>query len=579
MKKYYALLIIGLLVSFATSLFAQNLVTPYELGNGNQSTTYDDCIAWYQKLDRAYKSVRLDSIGRTDIGRPLHLVVIDGDGDFSPEKARSRKKNIVFIINGIHPGEPEGIDASMRLARELVNDPIKKAWLKNTVVLIVPVFNVDGSLRRNSHSRANQNGPEAYGFRANSRNLDLNRDFIKLDSRNTQSLITALRKWNPDLFLDTHTSNGADYQHTMTLIESQADKMQVEVGGWMRQKFSPRLYAQMEKAGFPMCPYVNTERELPDSGIIGFLETPRYSSGYGTLFHTASYVLETHMLKPYPQRVAATYALLDICLSEMQTLGPELQKARAQAAAQTAAAAVMPLNWKLNRQSADSILFRGYAAAYKGSEVHGETRLYYDQNEPWSRKIPFLNHYEGVDSVLKPKCYVIPQAWHEVIERLEINQIPFTRLKADTLLALEFYLITDYQSSRRPYEGHYLHYSTQTSTIKALHQYRKGDVMVFTGKGHDRFVVETLEPRAVDSYFNWGFFDGILQQKEYFSAYVYEDTAAELLRNNPDLRQRFEVWKNEQDKLPTPGAQLDWLYRNSPNFEGTAQLYPVGMLR
>src|SRR5690606_33505590 len=149
---------------------------------------------------------------------------------------------------------------------------------------IIPVFNVDGSLRRNSHSRANQNGPEAYGFRANSRNLDLNRDFIKLDSRNTQSLVGALRHWNPDLLLDTHTTNGADYQHVMTLIESQTDKMQVEVGSWMKHKFSPRLYSEMEKAGFPMCPYVNTERELPDSGIIGFLETPRYSTGYTALF-------------------------------------------------------------------------------------------------------------------------------------------------------------------------------------------------------------------------------------------------------------------------------------------------------
>jgi hypothetical protein len=102
---------------------------------------------------------------------------------------------------------------------------------------------------------------------------------------------------------------------------------------------------------------------------------------------------------------------------------------------------------------------------------------------------------------------------------------------------------------------------------------------VLTGQGHDRFIVETLEPRAVDSYFNWGYFDGILQQKEYFSAYVYEDTAAELLRSNPDLSRRFETWKKAQEKEPGAGAQLDWIYRNSPNFEGTAQLYPVGILR
>ncbi len=577
--KYRLLFFCSLwLLVFTHSLSAQQLATPYELGNGNQSTTYEACINWYRQLDRSYPSVRMDSVGLTDIGRPLHLVMLDADAEFAPEKARKRGKNIVFIINGIHPGEPEGIDASMRLARELVADPVKKNWLKNTIVLIIPVFNVDGSMRRNSHSRANQNGPEAYGFRANSRNLDLNRDFIKLDSRNTQSLVAAIRRWNPDLLLDTHTTNGADYQHVMTLIESQVDKMQPEVGNWMKQNFTPRLYDRMERAGFPMCPYVNTESELPDSGILGFLETPRYSTGYAALFHTASYVLETHMLKPYDQRVAATYALLTICLAEIQTQGQSLQQARLRAASQTAAASALPINWKLNKQQFELIPFLGYAATYKNSEVHQNQRLQYDRNQPWSKKIPFYNHYISIDSVAKPKAYVISQAWREVIERLEINRIPFTRLATDTVLELNFYLITDYQTSRRPYEGHYLHHSTQIRQLQAVHQYRQGDIVVFTGQGHDRFIIETLEPRAVDSYFNWGFFDGILQQKEYFSAYVYEDTAAELLRSNPDLKQRFDSWKSSQEREPSPAAQLDWIYRNSPNFEGTAQLYPVGML-
>lgn len=578
MKQRFSFVCV-LLISCVYTLTAQNLATPYELGNGNQSTTYEACIDWYRQLDRSYPTVRMDSIGLTDIGRPLHLVVLDADAEFSVDKARKRDKNIVFIINGIHPGEPEGIDASMQLARELVTDPVKKAWLKNTIVLIIPVFNVDGSLRRNSHSRANQNGPEAYGFRANSRNLDLNRDFIKLDSRNAQSLVSALRYWNPDLLLDTHTTNGADYQHVMTLIESQVDKMQPDVGHWMKQNFTPRLYDRLERAGFPMCPYVNTESELPDSGIIGFLETPRYSTGYAALFHTASYVLETHMLKAYDQRVAATYALLTICLAEIQSQGMGLQQVRQRAASQTAAANKMPLNWKLDKQQFETIPFRGYTASFKSSEVHQNQRLYYDRSQPWTRNIPFYNHYLGTDSVIKPRAYVIPQAWQEVITRLEINRIPFTRLAADTVLELDFYLITDYQTSRRPYEGHYLHYGTQTRQLRAVHQYRKGDIIVYTGQGHDRFIVETLEPRAVDSYFNWGFFDGILQQKEYFSAYVYEDTAAELLRTNPELKQRFEAWKNGQEKAPGAGAQLDWIYRNSPNFEGTAQLYPVGMLR
>ncbi len=572
-----ASLLAGLLLCDTAS--GQSLPTPYESGNGNQTTTYDDCIAWYRKLDKTYPQARLDSIGLTDIGRPLHLVILDTDEAFNPEAARKSGKNIVFILNGIHPGEPEGIDASMLLARNLLSNPAQKNWLRNTVVLIVPVFNVDGSLRRNSHSRANQNGPEAYGFRGNSRNLDLNRDFAKLDSKNARSLVNALRHWDPDLFLDTHTTNGADYQHVMTLIASQKDKMHPAVGHWMNRQFTPALYTAMAQKGYPMCPYVNTEHELPDSGLIGFLETPRYSTGYTALFHTAGYVLETHMLKAYEPRVKATLELLSLCVSKISAEGHILRQLRKEAKIASAKADWFALNWQVDRSQADTIDFQGFTPAYKTSQVHGENRLYYDRQQPWVRKLHYHNHYKSSDSVVKPMSYLIPQAWTEVIDRLDWNRIPYRRLTQDSTVTAEFYFITDYQSTRRPYEGHYLHYNIQTRVEKRTQTFRKGDVLVSTGTENDRFVVEMLEPRGVDSYFSWGFFDGVLQQKEYFSAYVFEDTAAELLRNDEDLRDRFEAWKSGQPTRPTPAAQLDWIYRNSVYYEGTAQMYPVAILR
>ncbi|MDQ3292253.1 MAG: hypothetical protein M3Q05_13280, partial [Bacteroidota bacterium] len=202
-----------------------NWLTPYEKSTGNKTATYQECIAYYQKLDKAYEALKLVEYGSTDVGKPLHVAVLSSDKDFNPVSLRKKNKRILLIQNGIHPGEPEGIDASMMLARDYLQKKEWQAYLKDVVVLFIPIYNVDGSLNRNSYSRANQEGPESYGFRGNARNLDLNRDYIKNDSRNAQTFTKIFQEWQPDVFVDTHTSNGADYQHTMTLIATQKDKL------------------------------------------------------------------------------------------------------------------------------------------------------------------------------------------------------------------------------------------------------------------------------------------------------------------------------------------------------------------
>ncbi|MBC8082728.1 MAG: hypothetical protein H7Z21_05900, partial [Hymenobacter sp.] len=160
--------------------------TPFEKGNGNTTATYAECLAYYQRLDAAYPEILVREAGPTDSGEPLHEVVVALDGNFEPPAAAGRTRPVVLIQNGIHPGEPEGIDASMMLARDLMTKKEMKKLLKHLVICIIPVYNVDGCINRNSSSRANQNGPESYGFRGNYRNLDLNRDFIKCDSKNAR---------------------------------------------------------------------------------------------------------------------------------------------------------------------------------------------------------------------------------------------------------------------------------------------------------------------------------------------------------------------------------------------------------
>lgn len=550
--------------------------TPFEKGNGNTTATHAECIAYYQKLDAAYPEILLREAGSTDSGQPLHEVVVSLDGKFEPTPA-PHTRPVVLIQNGIHPGEPEGIDACMALARDYVQEKELRRQLENITLVIIPIYNVDGALNRNSTTRANQNGPESYGFRGNARNLDLNRDYIKQDSRNARSFAQLFRRWQPEVYVDTHTSDGADYQYTMTLIATQKDKLHPRLSQYLTQRLLPALNTGMAKRKTPLTPYVDFEGRTPDArGLVGFLETPRYSTGYTTLFNTIGFVTETHMLKTYTPRVQATYDFLDVLLRYVHTDAAALTQARTTADEQLRQQTSFPLAWKLDTTVVDKLTFLGYEGKMKPSEVSGQPRLYYDRKAPYSKQINYYNTFRPTVSVERPQAYLIPQAWGEVLDRLRLSGVPLQRLTRDTTLAAEVYYIQDYKTGQRPYEGHYVHTAVEVRTAQQPLPFRRGDYVARLDNATARYLIETLEPQATDSFFAWGFFDSMLQQKEYFSDYVFEDVAAALLRTNPAIRERLEKLKQQNPAFASSAAaQLDWVYRQSEHYEKSHLRYPV----
>ncbi len=570
MKYSYLFLLLFIVMDTSAQM------TPYEASGKKETATYEQVIRHYQLLEKSDPRARLLSYGNTDFGKPLHLLVLSPDKNFDPITIRKSDKRVLLINNGIHPGEPEGIDASMMLARDLLKG---NRLPKDVVICIIPVYNIDGIFNRSSTSRANQNGPVAYGFRGNSKNYDLNRDFIKTDSKNSRSFQEIFNIWQPEIFVDTHTSNGADYQYIMTLIPTQKDKLNPLLSDYMTRIMLPHLYAEMKKSGFEMIPYVNSIEETPDAGITGFLESPRYSTGYTTLHNTIGFMPETHMLKNYEQRVASTYRLLqiyiDLVARDAKLIGENKKKADVATASQTE----FPLEWKLNETVSAEIEFKGYAAQKKPSEISGIDRLYYDRSQPYTKKIREWNNFEPALSVTKPIAYIIPQAWDKVIELLKLNQVKMSRLKKDMLIDVASYYISDYKTVSKPFEGHYLHSAVKLATVTQQWQYYEGDYIVYTDQAANRYILETLEPQATDSFFNWNFFDGILGMKEHFSAYVFEDTAAELLKKNPELKKKLEAAKIANPELSkNAGAQLDFVYKNSDYYEKTYSRYPIARL-
>lgn len=557
------------------------LLTPFERDPAHNTTaTYAECVTFYQALAAAYPTtVQLREAGPTDSGQPLHEVVLSADGTFEPAASRAQGRPVLFVQNGIHPGEPEGIDASMLLARDLLRDKKLLPLLRQVTLVIIPAYNIDGMLNRNSTTRVNQNGPQAYGFRGNARHLDLNRDFVKQDSRNARSFAALFRKWRPEVFVDTHTSDGADYQYTITLIASQHNKLAPALGTYLQAQLLPALYQGMAQKKWPMTPYVDFEGETPASGLRAFLESPRYSTGYAALFNSIGFMPETHMLKAFGPRVRATYDLLLTYLQTVAAQAPTLLAARAAADQALAAQTRFPLAWAVSDTASGTVEFRGYEAGHQLSAVSGQPRLYYDRARPYTRPVPYYNTAAPTASATAPVAYLIPAAWGEVLDNLRRNGVVLRPLTKPLAGPVETYTIEEYKTTPRPYEGHSLHSQVKLLTLNTQLFTAEGPayLAVLAEQGPAaRYLVEALEPQATDSFFAWGFFDSILQQKEHYSDYVFEDLAAEFLTKNPAVRAQLEAAKKADPALAASGpAQLEWVYQHSPYREAGYRRYPV----
>jgi hypothetical protein len=565
-----------ILVMLSCTIYATAFtqISPFERSGGKATATYTEAIDWYRRLDASSSVLTLKTMGTTDAGYPLHVALLSADGSSDPAVWHRQKKAVILINNGIHPGEPDGIDASMLVARDIVAGKIK---LPSEIALaIIPVYNIGGCLNRNRYSRANQNGPEEYGFRGNAQNLDLNRDFTKCDSREARSFAQLFHWLNPEILVDNHVSDGADYQYTMTMLTTQYDKLGKALGTYLKQSFEPMLYNAMEKEGEAMCPYVNFETTDFGKGMEQFYDPPRYSSGYAALFHTIGFVPETHMLKPFADRVKATYTFMKILITQTSLVAHTLVTVKQIQRDMDLAGKTFPLGWQLDTTTFSTINFKGYTHDSAISEATGLPRMLYNRQKPFEQSIRYYNQFTPVNTISKPKAYLVPQGWHAVTDLLKLNGVQLQPLLRDTFITVETYRIEDYKSYARPYEKHHKNYDVKCSTQRLSIRFLKGDWLITTQQPACRYLVEMLEPTGDDSFFAWNFFDAILQQKEGYSDYRWEEIAAEWVRQNPDLRRQLEAKKKTDPAFAqSSSAQLNFIYKNSPYYEPGHMRYPV----
>jgi hypothetical protein len=562
----------GLLAAFLS--FGQPL-TLFERSHGTQTPVYPDIIRWWKELDAASTKVKMFTMGSTDAGFPLHLVIIS-EKDSYPSLAtiHQKDKRVILINNGIHPGEPDGIDASMLLARDIVSNSFKLP--SNIILAFIPVYNIGGCLNRSAFYRVDQNGPEEFGFRGNSQNLDLNRDFIKCDSKDARAFIEIFHSIDPDVFIDNHVSNGADYQHIMTLVTSQHNKLGGEMGEFMNKNFEPGIFSLMKEKGFDLIPYVNHFGETPENGWQQFWDSPRYGSGFATLWQTFSFLPETHMLKSYKQRVEATYFLMQCFVNFTSTNSNTIKLLREKTRKAIQTQKEFAVSWTNDPNRFQEYLFKGFESGHRNSEVSGQPRLYYDRTKPYEKMVRIYNEYIPTRMVKKPVAFIIPQGWWKVTDLLKLNRVSMQQLKKDTSIEVEVYHITHYKAQPGAYEGHHLNTDIKKETTMEKINFRKGDWYIPMNQQANRFLIEVLEPDAEDSYFAWNFFDGILGQKEGYSAYMFEDFAADYLKEHPDIKGKLDQRRSTDTAFAKNGnSQLNFVFQHSPYFEPSYLRYPV----
>jgi len=572
-----------LLVFFASGLFAdENWLTYYEQSNFQKTPRYAETIQFCRRLAEASPMVTYRSFGHSPQGRELPLLIVDRDGLNTPEAVRKAERTILFVEAGIHAGEIDGKDAGLMLIRDLAIYQQNLELLNGVTLLFIPIFNVDGHERFGPYNRINQNGPQEMGWRVTAQNLNLNRDFLKADAPEMQAWLRMFHRWLPDLLVDVHVTDGADYQYVVTYGVETGPHVALPLRTFTTDTLVPFLNQAMERDGFPMFPYIMF-RDWSNvlSGLRAGAASPRFSTGYGAVQNRIFYLVETHMLKDYHTRVTATYHLLHHFLEFASRYGKMLQRVNRRSDALTAqhlAGTFLPVRVSPSYQDSVMVDFLGVEFETVPSEISGGNWVIYHSDRPKTYRLPYFNTLKVIDSVQVPYAYLIPREWQLQISRLQLHGVKLYRLQRDTTLNVASYRFHHPRWRQTPYEGHHP-VSFEVEPITERRFYPAGTVVVPLNQRTNRVIVNLLEPRAPDSFIAWDFWDVIFERKEYAEMYVLEKMAREMLRSDPELKKEFEAKiASDSTFARSPYQRLYFFYRRSPYWDRQKDLYPVGKL-
>lgn len=547
----------------------------YERSNFKETGRYQEAVDFCKRLVKASPYAKLISYGTSPQGRPMVALVMTRDRDFSPTQLRGSKKPLIFIQNGIHAGEIEGKDASLILAREMLVTGRDRPLLDGANFIIVPVYSVDAHERFTPYNRINQNGPKEMGWRASAQNYNLNRDWTKADAPEARAEIRLIHKYRPDFLFDNHTTDGADYPYVLTLGVPNSPILQPTMAAWQTRLYD-RVKLKADADGFLTAPYMGliNPRE-PSQGVTVDDFSPRYSTGYWSIMNRPSMLVETHVLKPYRQRVEATLSAMrrtiQFCIEESASLKSMNLAADA---AERATDYRVTLTTKRTNESRP-FKFVGYPYTPYKSEVSGGMISKWDRTQILEEPSKIFDTYVADATAVAPAAYAIPPEWKDIIDRIQLHALKSWTTTADAKGRFSGWKLTDVSFPSGPNEGHFMprYKAVPTDEEREL---PAGTVIVPTNQTGSTLLVHLLEPEAPDSFLRWGLFNNVFEVKEYYEEYAMEPIAAKMLKTDPALAAEYKAKLASDAKFAaSPGARLRWFFERSPYRDERLSRYPV----
>jgi len=556
-----------------------NVKTLFEGSEGKLTPSYSQTIAYAKKMAEKYPRIKYESFGVSSEGRELPLLIFDSDENFDVEAVKNNGKTVLMVQACIHAGEPCGKDAGLMFLRDLASNKFLSLGRKVTV-LFIPILNVDGHEKFSAFNRINQNGPEKMGWRTNSQNLNLNRDYMKSDSKEIREWHKLFNKWLPDFFVDCHSSDGADYQYVMTYDMCVNGNMDKGLTDWQLTQFIPYFEKSMNKSKNLVFQYVVFRNwHDPRSGLKVEIPKPCTSHGYVALNNRPSLLLETHMLKPYKERVNAIYNALKFTVRFLDKSSNKLKaligEADEFAASDEFAKRYYSLDYDVDMGDSLMVDFKGVEYSIEKSDLTGGQWFKYNNEKPIVYSLPMFKFQKPRHRVDLPAAYIVPQSYTDVVKRLKYHGIEYFRIDGKYNFTAELTKFKDVSFLPKVREGRIVlkfDYDREHSEIVV----EDGDYVVPVNQWNSRVIAQLFEPYGSDSFVNWGFFNSIFEQKEYAESYVMEKMAREMLAKDEKLKEEYEKKKNEDPEFAKNSwAQINWFYMKSQYRDKNYNLYPV----
>lgn len=559
-----------------------DLTTTFEKSNCLETDDYEGTIAYAKQLAKQFKEVHYQSIATTAQGREVPLLIVDENGYTKPKKIRKSGKTIILVESCIHPGEPNGKDAMFLLIRNMLRGRENGDLLKDFSFLFLPVLSPDGLANFSPFNRINQNGPKEMGWRVNANGFNLNRDFTKLDTPELRGFVELFNRWQPDLFFDTHATNGADYQYVTTYSIEDFGNYDPSISDWLSHVWEPKIRTAMASLGFPITRYIEFHPwGDPTAPLFDESFSAMFSEAYTTARNCPGILIETHMLKPYKDRVLSTYNMIVETLRIISDTPEIFKNALSEAKKNDLSVKEIPINMQSELNDTLWTDFLGYHFDTVHSDITEGWYYAYDTTRPETRRTMRFRATRPEKSLVVPKEYIIPAQYKEVINIVKAHGFEMSLLKSEKTLKVSTYRFDNVLFSPMPSEGRCRVAQFDAEEITKKVTFPKGSAVVKTSQNGIRLLMNLLEPEMQGSLFEWGFFNNVLQRVEYFEVYKMEPMAREMLAADPFLAEQFQQWKAAlpADKPLSQYEILNWFYERSPYFDKNYRVYPVGMVR